>query len=184
MQKISRYHRPAPPPLLLANGVAGLDSSPRLHDTYRSYGWVVPLERGSVRSWSADDVVTRIEQARTAFQSSSFGFELSAPTDELRAAADDARLAGRRLLLLGGEAVALLLAFAVLVAARLRPDAEAARNRLRAAGVSRWQPGLLLTAESVAAAVTGTLLGWVIGAAAAAARAGRSREPLGAQLRH
>jgi hypothetical protein len=184
VQKISRYHRPAPPPLLLANGVAGLDSSPRLHDTYRSYGWVVPLERGSVRSWSADDLVTRIEQARTAFQSSGFGFELSAPTDELRAAADDARLAGRRLLLLGGEAVALLLAFAVLVAARLRPDAEAARNRLRAAGVSRWQSGLLLTAESVAAAVTGTLLGWVIGAAAAAAIAGRSSEPVGALLRH
>jgi len=184
VQKISRYHRPAPPPLLLANGVAGLDSSPRLHDTYRSYGWAVPLQRGSVRSWSADDLVTRIEQARTAFQSSNFGFELSAPTDELRAAADDARLAGRRLLLLGGEAVALLLAFAVLVAARLRPDAEAARNRLRAAGVSRWQAGLLLTVESVAAAVTGTLLGWVVGAAAAAAIAGRSSEPVGALLRH
>ena len=53
VQQITRYHRPAPPPLVLANGVAGLDRSPLLHDSYRSYGWVVPLERGSVRSWSA-----------------------------------------------------------------------------------------------------------------------------------
>ena len=184
VQKIRRYHRPAAPPLVLANGVAGLDSSPRLQDTYRSYGWVVPLRRGSVRSWSADALVTRIEQARTAFGASGFGFELSAPTDELRAAADDGRVAGRRLLLLGGEAVALLLAFAVLVAARLRPDAAAARNRLRAAGVSRWQTGLLLTAESVAAAVTGTVVGWVVGAAGAVAIASRSSEPAGALLRH
>ncbi len=184
VQKIRRYHRPAPPPLVLANGVAGLDRSPRLQDSYRSYGWVVPLRRGSVRSWSADALVTRIEQARTAFQASGFGFELSAPTDELRAAADDGRVAARRLLLLGGEAVALLLAFAVLVAARLRPEAEAARNRLRAGGVSRWQTGLLLTLESAVVAVAGTVLGWVLGAAAAAVIAGRSGEPLGALLRH
>jgi hypothetical protein len=184
VQKIRRYHRSAAPPLVLANGVAGLDSSPRLHDTYRSYGWAVPLRRSSVRSWSADALVTRVEQARTGFEASGFGFEFSAPTDELKAAADDGRVAGRRLLLLGGEAVALLLAFAVLVAARLRPDADAARERLRAAGVSRWQSGLLLSVESVAAAVTGTVLGWVIGVAGAAAIASRSGEPLGALLRH
>ncbi|HET7806958.1 MAG TPA: hypothetical protein VFK71_00580 [Gaiellaceae bacterium] len=184
VQKIRRYHRPAQPPLVLANGVTGLDSSPLLHDTYRSYGWVVPLRRGSVRSWSADALVTRIEQARTAFAASGFGFDLAAPTDELRAAADDGRVAARRLLLLGGEAVALLLAFAVLVAARLRPDAEANRERLRAGGVSRWQTGLLLTAESAAAAVTGTLLGWVVGAVVASAVASRSSEPAGALLGH
>lgn len=184
VEKIRRYHRPAAPPLVLANGVAGLESSPRLHDTYRSYGWVVPLRRGSVRSWSADALVTRIEQARTAFQASGFGFELSAPTDELRAAAADGRVAARRLLLLGGEAVALLLAFAVLVAARLRPDAEAARGRLRAAGVSRWQTGLLLSAESFAAAAAGTVLGWALGTAAAAGIASRSGEPIGDLLRH
>ena len=65
VQQITRYHRPAPPPLVLANGVAGLDRSPLLHDSYRSYGWVVPLERGSVRSWSANALATRIEHARS-----------------------------------------------------------------------------------------------------------------------
>jgi len=184
VEKIRRYHRPAPPPLVLANGVAALDRSPVLHDAYRSYGWVIPLRPGTVRSWSANGVATRIEQARTAFQGSSFGFELTAPTDELLAAADSARVAGRRLLLLGGEAVALLLAFAVLVAARQRPDAEALLARLRASGVARWQSGLVLFLESLAAALAGTVLGWLAGSAAAAVIAGRSGEPVGALLSH
>jgi hypothetical protein len=184
VEKIRRYHRPAPPPLVLANGVAALDRSPVLHDAYRSYGWVLPLRRGTVRSWSAGALATRIEQARTAFQGSSFGFELTAPTDELLAASDSARVAGRRLLLLGGESVALLLAFAVLVAARQRPDAEALLTRLRASGVARWQSSLVVFLESLFAAVAGTVVGWLAGSAAAAAIAGRSDEPVGALLSH
>src|SRR3954451_7347256 len=184
VEKIRRYHRPAPPPLVLANGVAALDRSPVLHTAYRSYGWVVPLRPGTVRSWSADGVEKRIEQARPAFQGSSFGFELTAPTDELLAAADSARVAGHRLLLLGGEAVALLLAFAVLVAARQRPDADALLARLRGAGVARWQSGMVVCVESLFAAVVGTLLGWLAGSAAAAAIGGRSGEPVGALLAH
>ncbi len=184
VEKIRRYHRPAPPPLVLANGVAALDRSPVLHDAYRSYGWVLPLRHDTVRSWSAESLATRIEQARTAFQGSSFGFELTAPTDELLAAADSARVAGRRLLLLGGEAVALLLAFAVLVAARQRPDAEALLARLRAAGIARWQSGLVVFVESLFAAAAGTVLGWLAGSAAAAAIAGRSGEPVGSLLAH
>ena len=184
VQHIARYHRPTPPPLVLANGVAALDRSPRLHNSYRSYGWVVPLKRGTIRSWSANDLANRIDQARTAFQTGTFGFELTAPTDELRAAAGDAHVAGRRLLLLGGAAVALLLAFAVLVGARQRRDADALRARLRAVGVRRWQSTLVILVESLTAALAGTILGWVAGSAAAAAIAGRSGEPVGALLRH
>ena len=184
VRKMSRYHRPAAPPLVLANGVAALDRSPRLHDSYRSYGWVVPLGRGSVRSWSAESLATRIEQARSGFQASSFGFELSAPSEELRSAAAAGRVAGRRLLLLGGEAAALLLAFALLVAARLRRDVDAARSRLRAAGARPWQSRLLVLVESLTAAVAGTVLGWAVGSGLAAAIAARSGEPVGALLRH
>jgi ABC-type lipoprotein release transport system permease subunit len=184
VQHITRYHRPAPPPLVLANGVAALDRLPVLHNSYRSYGWVVPLRHGTVRSWSANALADRIDQARTAFQTGTFGFELTAPTDELRGAADDAHVAGRRLLLLGGAAVSLLLAFAVLVGARQRRDADAVRERLRGLGVRRWQSALVILVESLAAAVVGTVLGWVAGSAAAAAIAGRSGEPVGALLRH
>jgi hypothetical protein len=181
---ISRYHRPAPPPLVLANGVSRLDALPRLRDSYRSYGWVVPFAHGTVRSWSVNGLATRIERARTALQASGFGFELGAPTDELRAASSAAKVSGRRLFLLGGEAVALLLAFAVLAAARLRPDVDATRRRLRAGGVRRWQTGLEVVLESLAAAVTGTVLGWIAGSAVSAAIAGRSGEPVGELLRH
>ena len=184
VQKISHYHRPAPPPLVLANGVAGLDASPRLQRAYRSYGWVVPLDHGTVRSWSARDVATRIEHARSVLQAEAFGFAVTAPVDELRAAADASSVAGRRLLLLGGEAVALLLAFAVLVAARLRRDVDAMRERLASGGVRRWQIGLTVVTESAALAVFGTLLGWIVGAAVAAIVARRAGEPVGALLSH
>jgi hypothetical protein len=184
VRKMTRYHEPAPPPLVLANGVAALDRLPLLKDDYRSYGWVVPLRRGSVRSWSADSVATRIDQARAAFEGSSFGFDFTAPSDELRGAASDGNVAGRRLLLLGGEAVALLLAFAVLVGTRLRRDVDATRGRLRGVGVRGWQTGLLVALESLAAALAGTVLGWIAGSAVAAAIANRSGEPVGALLRH
>jgi hypothetical protein len=184
VRKIIRYHRSAPPPLVLANGVAGLDRSQRLHDAYRSYGWVVPLERGTVRSWSVDHLADRIEHARSALQAETFGFEVTAPTDELRAASDAAKVSGRRLLLLGGEAVALLLAFAVLAAARLRPDVDASRRRLLSSGTRRWQVGLLVVAESAAMALCGALVGWIAGSAVATAVAGRTGEPVAALLRH
>src|SRR5436190_1834333 len=168
-QRISRYHRPAPPPLVLANGVAGLDREPRLRDAYRTYSWVVPLDRRLVRSWSVGGLTNRIEHARAVLQAEAFGFDVEAPTDELRAAADDGRIAARRLLLLGGEAVALLLAFAVLAGVRLRPDVEANRRRLVSSGTRRWQIGLEVIAESAAMAAVGGIVGWLAGTAVASA---------------
>jgi hypothetical protein len=183
-QRMSRYHRPAPPPLVLANGVAGLDRWPRLHDAYRTYSWVVPLDRRLARSWTAGALARRIERARAQLQGESFGFDVEAPTDELRAAVDDGRVAAQRLLLLGGEAVALLLAFAVLAGVRLRPDLEASRERLLAAGARRWQIELQVLAEAAALGVSGVVLGWLAGTVAAAVVAGRTAEPTGALLRH
>ena len=184
VQAMVRYHRPAPPPLVLANGVAALDRQPRLHDAYRSYGWVLPLDRGLVRAWAVRDLAARIETVRTELQAEPFGFALRAPTDELRAAADSSRVAGRRLFLLGGEAVALLLAFTVLVAMRLRRDVDASRERLGSSGVRRWQVEGEVVTESATMALTGTLLGWLVGVGVAVALAGRSGEPVGALVRH
>src|SRR5436190_1234168 len=181
-QRISRYHRPAPPPLVLANGVAGLDREPRLRDSYRTYSWVVPLDRRLIRSWSVESLTNRIEHARAVLQAEAFGFDVEAPTDELRAAADDGRVAARRLLLLGGEAVALLLAFAVLAGVRLRPDVEANRRRLVSSGTRRWQIGLEVIAESAAMAAVGGIVGWLAGTAVASAVGDRAGEPVGALL--
>jgi hypothetical protein len=184
IQEMSRYHRPAPPPLVLANGVAGLDRWPRLHDAYRTYTWVVPLDRGLVRSWSASSLAGRMDRVRAELQASAFAFAVEAPTDQLRSAVDAGRVVARRLFLLGGEAVALLLAFAVLAGARLRPDVEASRQRLVSSGARRWQIWLQTISEAAGPAVAGSLLGWIAGAAAAAVVADRAGEPVGGVLRH
>jgi hypothetical protein len=184
VQEIARYHRPAPPPLVLANGVAGLDHWPRLRDAYRTYSWVVPLDRKLVHSWSADSLATRIEQVRSKLQAEEFAFDVEAPIDELHAAADSGRVVARRLLLLGGEAVALLLAFAVLAGARLRPDAEASRQRLITSGARSWQIWLQTVSEAAAPALVGTVIGWAVGAAAAVVVASRAGEPVGGILSH
>jgi hypothetical protein len=182
VQEMARYHRPAPPPLVLANGVAGLDRSPRLHDAYRTYSWVVPLDRRLVHSWSVASLATRIEHARSELQAEVYAFDVEAPTDELHAAADSGRVVSRRLFLLGGEAVALLLAFAVLAGARLRPDLEASRQRLVSSGTRTWQIWLQTACEATAPALVGTVGGWVIGTAAAAVVASSAGEPVAGLL--
>ena len=82
--------------------------------------------------------------------------------DELLAAADSARVAGRRLLLLGGEAVALLLSFAVLVAARQRPTRRHCSRGLVPRGSPAGRAGRGVV-ESLFAAAAGTVLGWLAG---------------------
>src|SRR5262249_58300018 len=114
--------------LVLESGVAGLDSWPDLHEAYRTYSWVVPLDRHAVHSWSAGPLAERVDRLRSKLGSEAFAFDVEAPIDELRAASADGRVVARRLLLLGGEAVALLLAFAVLAGARLRPGAGGSRR--------------------------------------------------------
>jgi hypothetical protein len=169
---------------VLANGVAGLDRWPRLRDAYRTYSWVVPLDRRLVHSWSAESLATRIEHVRSELEAEVFAFYVEAPIDQLHAAADSGRVVARRLFLLGGEAVALLLAFAVLAGARLRPDVEASRARLVSAGARAWQIWLQTMSEAAAPAVLGSLLGWVVGASAAVLVADRAGEPVGGILGH
>lgn len=184
VQQMARYHRPAPPPLVLANGIAGLARWPSLRDAYRTYSWVVPLDRHVVHSWSAGGLANRIERLRSELQAEVFAFDVEAPIDELHAAADSGRVVARRLLLLGGEAVALLLAFAVLAGARLRPDAEASRQRLISSGARSWQIWLQTASEAAVPAVLGAVIGWAVGAAAAVIVASRAGEPVGGILSH
>ena len=53
LARADRYHRPAPGPLVVAEGVAGLVSSPVLARAYRSYGWVQRLSGGTPRLWES-----------------------------------------------------------------------------------------------------------------------------------
>ena len=180
----ARYHRPEPPPLVLAEGVSGLASSPRLDAVYRSYAWVAPLEDGTVRAWEIDRLAGDAIRARTALQTTSGAFDLTAPVEELRTAAEASSVAGRRLLLVGGESAALLFAFAVLAAVSMRRDSEAARQRLTWFGARRWQLSIFTGMEAAVIAIGGTLVGWALGTLAGAAVASRAGAPVSDVLAH
>jgi len=181
LRQSGRYHRPPPAPLVVAEGVAALASSPVLERTYRSYAWVWPLAGGSPRLWQIDGLIGRIERSRTALAARSGSFAVTAPEEELRAAETRANVAGRRLLLVGGEAAALLLAFALLAARGRSRDLASAHTRLTWYGARRWQLILLSSVESAIVAIAGVGGGWMLGsvAGAVAARlAGAPAEPV------
>jgi hypothetical protein len=184
LRKARRYHQPDPPPLVLADGVRELNSSPRLGSFYRTYGWVTPIERADVHPWSISGLVEQTEQMRAVIQESSFGFEVSAPVGELESAHEASQVATRRLLLLGGQASALFLAFLVVVASRFRPEVDALRRRLAWAGLPRWQSEATLLVEFVFLAAVATLIGWLVGIGGVALTARHLDEPVGALLRH
>ena len=182
LSRSDRYHRPAPGPLVVAEGVSGLVSSPVVARAYRSYSWVQRLSAGTPRLWEIDPLLGDADRARAELQARSSSWSLAVPTQELRAAQHDATVSGRRLLLVGGEAAALLVAFAVLAAGALRRDLASARRRLTWHGARRWQRVVLTATESTAVGLGGAAAGWVIGSVAGAVAASLSGAPVGAAL--
>ena len=178
------YHQPATPPFLLAEGADALVRARELESIYRSYAWVLPLTQGSIRPWDASELRERVARARSELQAEELAFDVSAPVSEIAEAEATSRAAGRRLLLVGGEACALLVAFALLAAATLRRDAVAVRRRLTWFGARRWQLDLLTGAEALAVALVGTLAGWGLGVGIAAVMAERADLPVRAVLAH
>jgi hypothetical protein len=178
------YHTAATPPLLLANGVDGLARVGTFVPTYRFYSWAAPLHPGDVHPWTVDDFARQATQIRSELQAGSLRWDLTAPISELRSANEAGRVAGRRLLLIGGEAAALLLAFAVLAATGLRRDAEAQWRRLTWLGARRWQLATGSVAETAIVAVAGAAAGWAVGSGIGALVAARADVPAGSVLAH
>jgi hypothetical protein len=178
------YHTAPTPPLLLADGVEPLARLDLFVPTFRSYTWAAPLQPGAVHPWSIASFSRRVTQTRSALQFKSLRFDLTAPLTQLREANEEAKVAGRRLLLIGGEAAALLLAFAVLAATGLRRDAEAQWRRLTWFGARRWQLVTCSVAENGVVAVVGALLGWLLGSGIGALVADRAGVPVGSVLTH
>ena len=172
------YHRPAPPPLFLAEGVAALAEAPALARLYRSYAWVAPLEPGTPRLWEIDELAAGTARARSELQARTRSFDLVAPVEELRSAQEESRRAGHRLALVGGEAAVLLFAFAILAALTLRRDQRAARRRLAWSGARSWQLALLTVVEAGLIALAGTVLGLALGLAGGAFVAERAGAPI------
>ena len=183
-RRSARYHLPAPPPIVLAEGVAALNGLPGLEDEFRTYSWIVPLERGDVRVWSVASLNRSIDQARSTAQSRSESFEIRAPIDELADAADQATVAGRRLALVAGQTVALLLAFGLVAASQSRREVEKSTRRLAWLGSPGWQILTGLTAEVGLVTLGAAIAGWGIGIVLATIAAGAASEPVGPILLH
>ena len=130
-------------------------------------------------SWTSRVALTR---AGTRLQADSPRFGLSAPTDALDDVALDARVAYRRLLLVGGECAVLFLVFAVVAASTLRSSALSATRRLRRFGARRWQADLLTAGEAIAIVVPATAVGWALGALVAAGLAEATDTPVSSLL--
>jgi hypothetical protein len=184
LRQAVQYHRPPPAPLFLAEGVDAIATAPSLAASYRSYAWVAPLGPGRPRLWEVDALAAGIERSRSELGAASLAFDLAAPVQELRAAQAAAGVAGGRLRLVGGQAAALLFAFAVLAALSARRDLAAARRRLSWYGARSWQLALLTGAEAAVVAVVGAVAGFAAGVAAGAIAAERAGAPVGAVLAH
>src|SRR5207247_8608136 len=150
--------------LRLASSVDGLARLPTLRDSFRTYGWVAPLAPHDVRGWDVDAFQARIGRASTELEASSPNFSLTAPTIALADAGAKGRIAARRLLLVGGQAVVLLLAFVLLAATRLRRGARASARRLDSFGATGTQTRLAALAEGGLGVVPATLPGLPLGA--------------------
>ena len=168
--------------LRLADGVERTSRLPKLADSQRTYGWVTALRPEDVRAWDVDGFQRRVERARTQLQASSPNFALTAPTVALSDAGSTAQIAGRRLLLVGGQAVVLLLAFVLLAATRLRRGALAAARRLESFGATGWQARLAALAEAAVVVLPAAVLGWLLGACLAFLLAKATGTPAGALL--
>ena len=183
LRESGRYHRPAAPPLVVAEGVDALAASPAIARTYRSYAWVWPLAPGHPRLWEVDDLIGRVERARAELLHR-LELVLREPPGggaSVRRAARHGQLApaaARR-----GRGGALLLAFALLAARGMRRDLDAARLRLTWSG--RPAPVAARPAHrrrSRDRAVGGVVVGWAVGTAAGAVAARLAGAPAGAVL--
>src|SRR6266545_4524113 len=150
----------------------------------RTYGWVLPVAPGSLHDWEIPTLARRVDTAASSLDAVDVVFSVSAPLDALAAAHERARVAGERLLLVGGDAAVLLLAFAVLAAARLRRDTDDARRRLTWAGAHRVQLATFTAAESTFVSVVAVLAGWAAGAGCAALLARFLHADAGSVLAH
>ena len=168
--------------LRLAEGVEATSRLPELGFSLRTYGWLAPIRPGDVRAWELGDFQDRLVRARTILLARSSRFDLTEPTAALVDAGTKSRIAGRRLLLVGGEAVVMLLAFVLLAGSWLRTGARATARRLEWFGAGRWQIRLSALAEAAVVVVPATLLGWLLGVAATLVLAEVTDTPAGALL--
>ena len=184
LARSDRYHRPAPGPLVVAEGVAGLVSSPVLARAYRSYGWVQRLLRRHTaalgdRPRSSTMPTGRgpsCRRARPRGRSPCRRRSSAPPSTTRRSRAGGCSSWEARRLRCSSHSRSS-------PRGALRRDLASARRRLTWHGARRWQRVLLTATESVAIGLGGAAVGWVIGSAGGAVAASLAGAPVGAVLR-
>ncbi len=177
-------HGGRPVPFLLSNSTRQLSALPVFSSVYRSYGWSAPAVIPQTHIWSIDSLLATESHVAGSLTYPGSYFNVSGPDLALLAARQHARVAEHRLLLIGGGAAALVLAFVLLAAVSLRRDAGAEWSRLDRRGALWWQRWLFLIAEGLWITAGGAIIGYAIGCAAVALVADRAGLPAGPILRH
>ena len=152
-----------PEPVLLSASVRGLASLPPLLLFSRSYGWTAALDPGSAHVWDVDRLLASEGRAEARLTAANGQFGITAPDDALAEARSAGSTASRRVLLVGGAAAVLLLAFAGLTAGALRRDVRAELRRLGQRGATLSQQAAFVLAESLSAVLPGVVAGLAIG---------------------
>ena len=152
------------PSVAAMRGLSALELFPR------TYGWVAPIDSGSLRRDTLAPLLGRVAAANETL--SSRYLSLTAADRELTEAADRADAAARRLALVGGEGVALLLAFCALAALGLRRSHRSVLELLDRRGATR-SVALAFTAIESLWLVAGGVAGGLVAALAASAALGR-----------
>jgi hypothetical protein len=174
------------PPILLANGVLPFQRVP-LPDAgliARTYGWIVPVAPRSIHDWELASLGARLDRAQANLEQRSDIFTIAAPTGTISSIRATSRVAGERLLILGGDAAVLLLGFALLASTRLRRDHRELRQRLTWAGASSSQILLVGATEVVGITVVATIAGWAVGTGGGALLARHLGSPGGLVVEH
>ncbi len=152
-------------PILLTPDLAGLQAHEPVILIQRSYGWVAPLDAANLRVAGLGGLLRATAEAASDAERS--GMALTAPDEALVGAADRARASSRRLLLVGGQLVAVLAAFVALAALGLRDDHGTALRLLARRGASRRQSVAFTAAEAGWPVLAGLVPGVAAGIAAA-----------------
>ena len=139
----------------------GLDTLPALRSQFRTHGWIAPIDPARRRTaGDIDDLLRGGGRGEAAsLQRATPAFTLEAPDAALLRRAADARVAERRILVVGGIGAALLLGFALLAATTVRRDVHAEWRRLELRGARRWHLWLFAVAELGWIALAGLVVG-------------------------
>jgi hypothetical protein len=173
-----------PEPVLLSASIGGLASLPPLRLFPRSYGWTAPLDPRRAHVWDIDRLLAAEGRAEARLAAANGQFSLTAPDDALTEARTAGHTASRRVLLVGGAAAVLLLAFAGLTAGALRRDVRAELRRLGQRGATLSQQATFVLVEALSAVLPGVLAGLALGIGAVAIIAHRAGVPVAPALSH